>query len=101
MTAGSGSPSIQNLINDIDTRLQRVIQASVAVAGFSDAIERSRAFNRMINDIRSSAISKMVDADVETEQATIQALMVRQQLVMTALSIINRSRANVLLLFRS
>jgi flagellin len=65
---------------------QRVNLQKSFVTSLSDAIERG--------------VSQLVDADMNEESTRLQALQVKQQLGVQALSIANQSSQSVLSLFR-
>lgn len=64
------------------------------------AIENQQTFLNTLTDRLDSGIGGMVDADMESEAARLQALQVQQQLATQALSIANQGPQNILSLFR-
>jgi len=53
-----------------------------------------------LRDTITTGISQLVDADMNQESTRLQALQVKQQLGVQALSIANQSSQNILSLFR-
>lgn len=58
------------------------------------------SFNTKLSDTITSGIGNLVDADMAKESASLQALQVKQQLGVQALSIANQSPQTILSLFR-
>ena len=70
---------------------------SLATAASASTLESRQS---KVNDIRNSALSSLVDADMEQESARVSSLQVKQQLAFQALSIGNNSAQNILRLFQ-
>ncbi|WP_188848799.1 flagellin [Aureimonas glaciei] len=70
------------------------------LSSFSAGLESQLDFLNTLNDIKSSALSSIVDADMEEESAKLTALQVKQQLAYQALAITNSSSQNILRLFQ-
>lgn len=66
----------------------------------SRRIETQISFNSKLADTITSGIGNLVDADMAKESANLQALQVKQQLGVQALSIANQSPQTILSLFR-
>lgn len=81
--------SIDNL-NSVLTRL----------GSGSTALEQNRSFAGKLQDVIETGIGNLVDADMAKESAKLQALQVKQQLGIQALSIANQSPQSVLSLFQ-
>jgi flagellin len=76
---------------------------NTALSGFgaqSRQIESQRSFNVQLSDVIEAGIGNLVDADLARESAKLQALQVKQQLGLQALSIANSAPQSVLALFR-
>lgn len=71
-----------------------------SMSAFSSALDSQADFMQKMTDIRKSALSDLVDADLSEESAKVSALQIKQQLAYQALSIGNSSAQNVLMLFR-
>ena len=70
------------------------------LATFSSGLESQLDFLTKLDGIKNSALSSLVDADMEAEAAKVTALQVKQQLAYQALAIGNSSASNVLALFQ-
>jgi len=66
----------------------------------SRKIEGQLSFNSKLSDVIESGIGNLVDADLAKESAKLQALQVKQQLGVQALSIANQAPQSVISLFR-
>lgn len=91
---------IGNMLTDLETAISSVSKGAAAIGSASKRIEGQNDFMTQMNDIRSSAISQITDADMEEEVTKLKALEVQQQLSTQALSIANSQSATVLQLFR-
>jgi len=104
-TAFDGSASddvtaINGFKGALTSGLAAVNAYAARVASFSDTLGVQQDFNNKIDDIRNTALSALVDADMEKESAKVSALQVKQQLAFQALSIGNNSTQNILRLFQ-
>ena len=70
------------------------------LSGFSSSLEVQGDFLASLKSIRETALSSLVDANLEEESAKVTSLQVKQQLAYQALSIGNSSAQNVLQLFQ-
>ncbi len=66
----------------------------------SRRLDTQIAFNSKLADTMTSGIGNLVDADMAKESAALQALQVKQQLGVQALSIANQAPQTILSLFR-
>jgi flagellin len=113
----SASFSGSNLLSGVALAIPTAATASGAVAGVdlsiaalntalssfgaqSRQIESQRAFTTQLSDVIEAGIGNLVDADLARESAKLQALQVKQQLGLQALSIANSAPQSVLALFR-
>ncbi|MCK5574949.1 MAG: flagellin, partial [Sphingomonadales bacterium] len=62
--------------------------------------EQNRTFAGKLSDVIEVGIGNLVDADLAKESANLQALQVKQQLGIQALSIANQSPQSILSLFQ-
>lgn len=99
-TAMTDATDFATLAGLVTTAQSTVTTYAAQVAGFSKTLEIQTDFLNKLNDIRNTAISSLVDADMEEESAKVSALQVKQQLAYQALSIGNSSSQNVLRLFQ-
>ena len=80
--------------------LTAVNNYAARVGAYSDNLTKQQDFITKINDIRTTALSSLVDANMEEESAKVQSLQVKQQLAYQALSISNGAAQNILRLFQ-
>jgi flagellin len=66
----------------------------------SRKIEGQMTFSSKLSDVIQSGVGNLVDADLAKESASLQALQVKQQLGLQALSIANQAPQSILSLFR-
>ncbi len=91
---------ITDFKNALSAGLTAVNNYATRVAAYSDNMAKQQDFFTKINDIRTSALSALVDTNMEEESARVQSLQVKQQLAYQALSISNGTAQNILRLFQ-
>jgi flagellin len=87
-------------IATIDTDLTNVNTALTKLGTGSNALSSHLNFVGSLQNSLTTGISDLVDADMASESATLQALQTKQQLGVQALSIANSSTSIMLSLFR-
>jgi flagellin len=92
-TASAAVSNITTAINNLNAALTRLGSGSTA-------LEQNRAFAGKLADVIEVGIGNLVDADMAKESANLQALQVKQQLGVQALSIANQSPQAILSLFQ-
>jgi len=95
-TAAAASAFIATL----DTNLTNVNTALTKLGTGSNALASHAKFVQSLQSSLQTGISNLVDADMASESATLQALQTKQQLGIQALSIANQSTSIMLSLFR-
>ena len=95
-TAGAASAYIAT----IDTDLTNVNTSLTKLGTGSNALSSHLKFVGSLQNSLTTGISNLVDADMASESATLQALQTKQQLGVQALSIANQSTSIMLSLFR-
>jgi len=95
-TQTSASAAVTDIANAIDN-LNAVL---TKLGSGSTSLEQSRSFTGKLADVIEVGIGNLVDADLAKESANLQALQVKQQLGIQALSIANQSPQSVLSLFQ-
>ncbi len=93
-TASAAVTDISNAINNLNSALTKLGSGSTA-------LEQSRNFTGQLSDVIEIGIGNLVDADLAKESANLQALQVKQQLGIQALSIANQSPQSILSLFQN
>lgn len=99
LSTGSAGDATTNL-GLIDAALKVVMTRTATIATWSDTMDTVKSRLKITDDIRKSAISELVDADMEQEAARVSALQTQQALAYQALSIGNSSSQNILRLFQ-
>ncbi len=84
----------------VDTAIASVSTALSNFGASSRQIESQRDFTTKLSDVINAGIGNLVDADLARESAKLQALQVKQQLGLQALSIANSAPQSILALFR-
>lgn len=92
-TASAAVTDISNAINNLNSALTKL-------GAGSTSLEQSRSFASQLSDVIEVGIGNLVDADLAKESASLQALQVKQQLGIQALSIANQSPQSILSLFQ-
>ncbi|SDE72691.1 flagellin [Kordiimonas lacus] len=87
-------------VTTISASASNVTSALSAFGAGSTRLEIQREFVGKLSDTIEVGIGNLVDADLAKESATLQALQVKQQLGLQALSIANNSPSAVLTLFQ-
>ncbi len=88
------------LISTIDVEITAVGQALGSLGANSKSIDFLTTFTSTISDAVTEGLGALVDADLAKESAQLQALQVKQQLGIQALSIANQRPQTLLALFR-
>ena len=83
-----------------DAAITEMAAGATALGAASARIEIQETFVSSLKDAIESGISQLVDADMNAESTRLQALQVKQQLGIQALSIANASSQSILSLFR-
>ncbi len=85
---------------DLVTSLTNVNIALTKLGSGATALEQNRRFADVLSDVIEVGIGNLVDADLAKESANLQALQVKQQLGIQALSIANQAPQAILQLFQ-
>ncbi|WP_262694980.1 flagellin [Kordiimonas aquimaris] len=93
-TAAAAVTDVNNSIDNLNAALTRL-------GAGSTSLEQSRTFAGQLSDVIEIGIGNLVDADLAVESANLQALQVKQQLGIQALSIANQSPQSILALFNN
>jgi flagellin len=88
------------LLTQISRAISNVNAALGDIGSQSQQIDAHNTFISSLSDVLNSGISNLVDADMAAESAQLQALQVRQQLGVQALSIANTAPQIILQLFK-
>jgi len=88
------------VLANIDLSITNVGTALSKLGSGAKRIELQRSFVDQLSDAIEVGIGNLVDADLARESANLQALQVRQQLGLQALSIANQAPGAVLALFQ-
>jgi flagellin len=96
----NSATSASAYIATLDTDLTNVNTALTKLGTGSNALASHLKFVQSLQDSLQTGISNLVDADMASESAKLQALQTKQQLGIQALSIANQSTSTLLSLFR-
>ena len=96
----STATSASNLLTTLDTSINNVSASLAKLGTSSTALQNHMTFVGKLQDSLNTGIGNLVDADMASESAKLQALQTKQQLGVQALSIANQSTSTVLSLFR-
>ena len=96
----STAAKASTLLATIDTSITKLNLALAQLGTDSKKLGVHKAFVTKLSDELNNGISNLVDADVATESARLQALQTKQQLGIQALSIANQAPSVLISLFR-
>ena len=88
------------LIQGVDTAISSMTTAATTLGATKTRIDVQKDFASSLKDAIDKGIGQLVDADMNEESTRLQALQVRQQLGVQALSLANQSASQILSLFR-
>lgn len=94
-TAGDAS----TIVTTIETSLDNLNQSLARLGTGAKAVEVHKSFVTKLSDALETGIGALVDADMAKESARLQALQVKQQLGVQALSIANQAPGTITSLF--
>jgi flagellin len=92
--------TLDGYIKGSDAAITEMAAGATALGAAKSRIEIQQTFVRSLMDAIESGISQLVDADMNEESTKLQALQVKQQLGIQALSIANASSQSILTLFQ-
>ncbi|MFD2237534.1 flagellin [Aureimonas populi] len=97
---GLDRAGIEALISKVSQAADSVTAGAANLGAVASRIELQQTFVSNLMDTIDRGVSGLVDADMNEESTRLQALQVKQQLGVQALSIANQSAQNVLRLFQ-
>ena len=100
LTSASTAALQEAALQAAESALDAAIGAATALGIAENSIETQKDFLGELTNVIDSGVGSMVDADMESEAARLQALQVQQQLATQSLSIANSSPQNILSLFQ-
>lgn len=92
--------NLDNMLTDLQTAQTAVATAGATIGAASARLGNQVDYLDKLNDVKQSALSSLVDTDMEKESARITALQVQQQLATQVLQLANQSSSNILRLFQ-
>jgi len=96
----SSQSNAQAMIDTIATTQDNLKTSLSTLGAASRKIDAQMSFTSKLSDVIESGIGNLVDADLAKESARLQALQVKQQLGVQALSIANQAPQTITSLFR-
>jgi len=99
-TSISSAANASSAVALIDASITNVNTSLSALGAGAKRLELQQSFVGKLSDTIEVGIGNLVDADLAKESASLQALQVKQQLGLQALSIANQAPSTVLGLFR-
>ena len=90
----------QTALAVINAAIISVSNALAVMGASSKRVDIQNDFIRKLTDVLKLGVGNLVDADLAAESATLQALQIKQQLGVQALSIANQNPQSILSLFR-
>jgi flagellin len=84
----------------VDTAISSMTDAATVLGAAKSRVGIQQEFVKSLMDAVMRGVGQLVDADMNEESTKLQALQVKQQLGVQALSIANNSSQTILQLFR-
>jgi flagellin len=91
---------IEDYITGVDQAITSMTNAATNLGAVKTRIDLQKDFASALMDAIDTGIGQLVDADMNEESTRLQALQVRSQLGVTALSLANQSANSILSLFQ-
>jgi flagellin len=91
---------LETMIQGVDSQIGKLTEAATNLGSVTSRIDLQKDFAKSLIDTLEGGISQLVDADMNEESTRLQALQVKQQLGIQALSIANASSQSILRLFQ-
>ena len=98
--AAADLTDLEDYINGVDTAIGSMTDAGTVLGAAKSRIDVQKDFVSKLMDAIDTGIGQLVDDDMNAESTRLQALQVRQQLGVQALSIANQSAQMILRLFQ-
>jgi flagellin len=92
---------LEDYIDGVDAAIASMTNAATGLGSAKSRIDLQKDFVSKLTDAIDIGIGQLVDADMNEESTRLQALQVRTQLGVQALSIANQSAQQILQLFQS
>ena len=96
----SSQATAQAMVDTLKTTQNNLKTSLSTLGAASRKIDAQQTFTSKLSDVIESGIGNLVDADLAKESAKLQALQVKQQLGVQALSIANQAPQTITSLFR-
>ncbi len=91
---------IKEMWETVDTAVRDMTDAATALGAIKTRIDIQKDFAQSLMDAIDTGVGQLVDADMNEESTRLQALQVRSQLGVQALSMANQSAQQILRLFQ-
>ena len=91
---------LEDMISGVDAAIESMTDAASTLGAVKTRIDIQKDFADSLMAAIDKGVGQLVDADMNEESTRLQALQVRQQLGIQALSIANQSAQSILSLFR-
>ncbi len=91
---------LEDYISGVDAAISAMTDAGTVLGAAKTRIDTQKDFVSKLMDAIDTGVGQLVDADMNEESTRLQALQVRQQLGVQALSLANQSAQMILQLFR-
>jgi flagellin len=91
---------IEDMLSTVDTAISDMTDAATVLGAIKTRIDIQKDFAKSLMDAIDTGVGQLVDADMNEESTRLQALQVRSQLGVQALSMANQSAQLILRLFQ-
>ncbi len=91
---------IEDFIKGVDEAIKEMTESATVLGAVKARVDLQKGFADNLMDAIDTGVGQLVDADMNEESTRLQALQVRSQLGVQALSMANQSAQNILRLFQ-
>lgn len=91
---------LEDMISGVDAAITSMTNSATGLGAVKSRIDTQNDFAKSLMDAIDTGIGQLVDADMNEESTRLQALQVRSQLGVQALSLANQSAQQILRLFQ-
>lgn len=99
-TEANDLADLEEYVSTVDTAISSMTDAATNLGAIKTRIDMQKDFATNLMNAIDTGIGTLVDADMNEESTKLQALQVRQQLGVQALSLANQQTQSILSLFR-
>ena len=100
LTSTTSDLNVEGMVSAVDKMLKDMTDAAATLGATNSRLDLQKNFVKDLQDVITTGVGRLVDADMNEESTRLKALQTQQQLGIQALSIANSNADNILSLFR-